>query len=260
MKRGKESMNLYEAISVRKSVREFEKREIEEAFVEVLERFTRELQPVFPEIPYEIVFHDAKEEKPVKKGRFSVDAPYYISFLSEDTREGQINAGFLMEQIVLFLTCRGIATCYQGNISFSNSGKREKKELIVVAAGYPVHYLYRDENSIKRIPLAKQCLFKEEASRNVMLILKAANLAPSAMNNQPWRFVVYSNRIHVMTQKETLISKTIGCSKFIDTGIALAHMAIAAEELWLDTEWKISENIQNQNFKSNHYTITMMIR
>jgi len=253
-------MNLYEAIFVRKSVREFEKRKIEESSVEALERFTQELQPVFSEIPYEIVFHDAREEKPVKKGKFCIDAPCYISFLSENTREGQINAGYLMEQIVLFLTCRGIATCYQGNIRFSDFSEKEKEELIVLAVGYPVHYLYRDEGNAKRIPLVKQCVFKEEASKSIMQILKAANLAPSAINNQPWRFVVYGSRIHVMTQKETILSKIIGCSRFLDTGIALAHMTITAEELWLNTEWKISENIQNQNFRKNYYTITMIIK
>lgn len=253
-------MNLYEAISVRKSIRKFEKRGIEESLMEVLKRFTGELQPIFSEVPYEIVFHDAQQEKPAKKGRFCVDAPCYISFLSEDTREGQINAGFLMEQVVLFLTSRGIATCYQGNMRFSASCEGEKKELIVAAVGYPVHYLYREENTAKRIALVKQCLFKEEAGKDVLTILRAANLAPSAMNAQPWRFVVYNNRIHVMTQKETFFTQKTGCSKFLDTGIALAHMAIAAEELWLDTEWKILENIQNQNFKKYYYIISMIIQ
>lgn len=253
-------MNLYEAISARKSIRKFEKRGIEESVMEVLKRFIGELQPIFPEIPYEIVFHNAQQERPIKKGKFCVDAPYYISFLSKDTREGQINAGFLMEQMVLFLTSRGIATCYQGNMKFSASCEEDKQELIVVAAGYPVHYLYRKGNTAKRMPLVKQCFFKEEVGKDVLTILRAANLAPSAMNHQPWRFVVYNNRIHVMTQKETFFSKKIGCSKFLDTGIALAHMAIAAEELWVDMEWKILENIQNQNFKKNYYIISMIIK
>lgn len=253
-------MNLYEAISVRKSIRKFEKRGIEESVMEVLKRFTGELQPIFSEIPYEIVFHDAQREKPVKKGKFCIDAPYYISFLSKDTREGQINAGFLMEQLVLFLTGRGIATCYQGNMKFSDLREGEKQELIVVAAGYPVHYLYREENTAKRIPLVKQCLFKEEVGKEVLTILRAANLAPSAMNHQPWRFVVYNNRIHVMTQKETFFSRKVGCSRFLDMGIALAHMSIAAEELWLDTEWKILENIQSQSFKKYYYIISMIVK
>lgn len=255
-------MNLYEAISVRKSIREFDKREVEEKLIEKLKRFSKELQPVFLEVPHRIVFHNAKEETPVKKGKFCVEAPFYISVLSEDSKEGQINAGYLMEQMVLFLTCRGVATCYQGNLRFFKECAEEEplKELAVVAVGYPVHYLYREENLAKRVPLAKQCHFKEEVEAPMMAILKAANLAPSALNQQPWRFVVYGNRIHVMTRKETVLSKRFRIRYFIDTGIALAHMEIAADELWLDMEWKVLENIQNQNLKRNHYTITMMIK
>lgn len=255
-------MNLYEAISVRKSIRKFDKREIEEKLVENLKRFSKELQSVFLEIPHRIVFHDAKEEIPVKKGKFCVDAPYYISILSEDSKEGRINAGYIMEQIVLFLVCQGIATCYQGNLCFLNEFEEGEglKELLVVAAGYPVHYLYREENSAKRIPLVKQCYFKEEVEKHIITILKAANLAPSALNQQPWRFVVYGNRIHVMTRKETFLSKKFRISYFIDTGIVLAHMAIAADELWLDMEWKVLENIQSQNLKQNCYTISMIVK
>lgn len=254
-------MNLYEAISVRKSIREFEQREIEEKLIEKLKRFTKELQPIFLDIPNQILFHNAKEETPLQKGKFYVKAPYYISILSENSKEGQINAGFLMEQIVLFLACQGVATCYQGKLRFLSNQKEETfNELLVIAVGYPIHYLYREENSAKRIPLAKQCHFKEEVGKPMMTILKAANLAPSAWNQQPWRFVVYGNRIHVMTRKETFLSRRMKIRYFIDIGIALAHMAIAADELWLDVDWKVLENIQNQNLKHNQYTITMIIK
>ena len=255
-------MNLYEAISVRKSIRKFEKREIEKGLIEKLKRFTKELQPIFFHISTEIFFHNIQEEMPIKKGRFCVEAPYYISILSENSKEGQINAGFLMEQIVLFLTCHGIATCYQGSVHFFADYRKGsvKKEWIVIAAGYPIPYLYREENDARRIPLAEQCYFKEEAGKQIITILKAANLAPSAFNQQPWKFLVYTNRIHVMTRKETIFSKQFQINYFVDTGIALAHMAIAAEELWLDMEWKVLENIQNQNLKRNYYTITMIIK
>lgn len=254
-------MNLYEAISVRKSIYKFDKREIEIELLEKLKRFTEELQPIFLDVPSRIVFHNAKEEVPIKKGNVSVEAPYYISVLSENSKEGQINTGFIMEQIVLFLACQGIAACYQRKTRFLQTQKEEAiKEWLVIAVGYPVHYLYREENSARRIPLAKQCHFKEETGKSIIAILKAANLAPSAWNRQPWKFIVYGNRIHIMTKKETIFSKWIGENYFIDTGIALAHMEIAADELWLNVEWKVLENIQNQNFKKYSYTITIIVK
>lgn len=253
-------MNLYNAISMRKSVREFEKKEIEEKDIQCLERFTRELTPVFPEISYEIVFHGMEEQQQKKRGIFSAAAPCYLSYVAEDSWMSRVNAGYMMEQIVLFLTCRGIATCYQGNVKFLEAGESEKKELVVAALGYPVHYIYREEGTAKRIPLAKQCLFKEEPNKNVMTILRAANLAPSAYNGQPWRFIAYNNRIHVMVQKENVLVAKPGTKRMVDIGIALAHMAITADELWLDIEWKVLENVQSQNLKRNNYVITMLMK
>ena len=45
-------------------------------------------------------------------------------------------------------------------------------------------------------------------------------MAPSSMNNQPWRFVAYKNRIHVFA-KELNKVKLSSRMKLIDIGVAM---------------------------------------
>ena len=46
----------------------------------------------------------------------------------------------------------------------------------------------------------------------------------------------------------------------IDIGIALTHMLITAEELWVEAELKELDNISSQSFKNNHYITSLMIK
>ena len=46
----------------------------------------------------------------------------------------------------------------------------------------------------------------------------------------------------------------------IDIGIALNHMMITAEELWVEAELKEIDNISNQSFKNNSYITSLIIK
>jgi len=93
-----------------------------------------------------------------------------------------------------------------------------------------------------------------------MTILKAAALAPSSLNGQPWRFVVYNNRAHVFMQKKSTKIPAMERMRMIDIGIALNHMMITAEELWVEAELKEIDNISNQSFKNNSYITSLIIK
>ena len=93
----------------------------------------------------------------------------------------------------------------------------------------------------------------------MLTILRAANLAPSSMNNQPWKFVVYKNRIHVFSHKSNSFIPIITKLHTIDMGIMLNHMFLAAEELWLEAEFSQLDNISNQLFKDYKYIMSMLI-
>ena len=59
-------------------------------------------------------------------------------------------------------------------------------------------------------------------------ILEAARLAPSSMNSQPWRFVVYDNRIHIFSKKHS--AEQLKKWDEVNFGIMFANLMVAAEE------------------------------
>lgn len=252
-------MNLYEAIAVRQSIRDFEQRSIESSLLEKIEQYQKKIVPLYPEITYQIEIINQPKQR-TKKNLFQLKAPYYLRFFSEEKENALLNAGYVMEELCLYLTSKGIGTCYQGWSEKTDDKRETMSEMLTIAFGYSVPYLYRDSANSKRYSLNKICIYKEEPSKEIITILKAAALAPSSFNSQPWRFIVYKNRIHICTNKLFFSNAFLKRMQQINIGIVLSHISIAAEELWLDWEWKRIDSLHNQHFKNNEYIISFLTR
>ena len=90
-------------------------------------------------------------------------------------------------------------------------------------------------------------------------MMQAARLAPSSFNSQPWRFMVYQNRIHVFVRKELI---PMGCKKnlvWLNMGIMLCHISLAAEECWRDIDFERKDNIAAKEFKNNQYFLSIIL-
>ena len=247
-------------IGKRRTVRDFQMKQMEDSVMVGFQKYQKEILALYPDIPYKIeITCELDEKQKVNRNLFSVKAPYYISFMTTEGKEALLNAGYIMEELALYLATKGIGSCYQGLIKVAREHDG-LKEVIVMAVGYPKKYLYREEGEARRMPLNKLCVFKEEPSQDIMTILKAAILAPSALNSQPWRFVVYNNRVHVFMQKFSDNVWSMQRLHMIDIGIALNHMMVAAEELWVEAEMKESDNISSQTFKNNNYITSLILK
>jgi hypothetical protein len=64
--------------------------------------------------------------------------------------------------------------------------------------------------------------------------LEAARLAPSAVNRQPWRFVIGDNSIAVRLDKKKDTSKI---SRRLDCGIAMLHLELGARHAGAAGKW-----------------------
>ena len=134
-----------------------------------------------------------------------------------------------------------------------------RKELVIVIAfGIPAGRLTRRPEHAKRLPVRVLCVYKDHPSRWMTQVIEAARLAPSAMNRQPWRFVVVNTRIHIFSKKDGM-DKPRRWDEF-SFGVMFAHIAIASEELWLDVDLIRLENISQKNFKSNQYVLSAIVR
>lgn len=251
-------MTLYEAVSVRKSIRRFKKDSISETLYRQIERFFRSVSVLDEQIQYKISILDNTKGIVGRKGIFKVEAPYFLVFYSEDKKGHDMNAGYILEQIVLYLTTKGLGCCYLGGTRVE-ALEPDMRQVMVVGFGYPDSLLYRDQTLVKRQPLKDLCVFKEEVEEPVRILLKAARLAPSSMNAQPWRFLVYRDRIYVFACKDALKIRVFESMRDVNIGIALSHIMLAAEELWLNIKLTQEESFKKKAYKNGDYMITVSL-
>lgn len=253
-------MNLYDAIFFRKSIRHFKMEPVEKRILEQILNFTKYLSKISLSHKAEFELLDSIAYKKLAGGAFMVKAPHYL-VLSLDREEGSlVYCGYLMEHMALYLVTKGIASCFiEGSNSVVSPRAKAGCFRFAIAFGNTDKGLYKEKRTENRLDLKELCTFKEETDANIMTMLQAARLAPSAMNSQPWRFVVYNNRIHVFMKREKgMIKKYLEIRK-VDMGMVLANLMIAAEEVWLDTKIVKREDIAERIFEKKEYLCTVKI-
>lgn len=244
-------MKFSDAIYKRKSVRAFANYEIEPDLIMRIKLAIDSAARKFKDVQINVVISDYC--------RKSFLAPYYIGIYTDGSRRSEINAGYVLQQVVIYLTAIGIATCYQAdNAIFRKKDYMGRELTIALALGYPSGNMYRSPKEIKRMRTDKICIFKEEPNTDVKELIELARISPSAYNTQPWRFVVYSNRIHVFLKKSRV--KRIAKMEYVNIGIMLANIVIGAEEKWIDIYMKEQEELKEKKVGSNEYILTILNR
>ncbi len=253
-------MNSYDAIFSRRSIRHFKQEKLEWEIIADLLEYANKLPMLTSGIAVEFKLVSNIEAKQGFYGPFNVNAPYYLCISSEVKEDYMLNAGYLMQQINLYLAAKGLGTCFL--VAYPGSGLKAtmKYEYVVALAfGRTKSKLTRDSSEAKRLPEDEIIVYKEEVTPDIKQVLAAARLAPSAFNSQPWRFVVYQNRIHVFAKKNLFIGKVLDYNKMIDMGIMMANLLLTAEELWVDVALSKSDSLINRQFQNNEYVCTITI-
>ncbi|PLV60382.1 nitroreductase family protein [Thermotoga sp. KOL6] len=187
-------MDIFEAIESRHSVRNFLRRNLPDSLKEELK--------IFSSIKFITKKYDWK-------ANFQ-DFPHYIYATTKKSFDELVDYGFQGEQIVLFLTMKGLGTCWMARSPHPNVP-------YIIAFGYPKN---RDF-SRKRKPISSFLENDiEELQPEIIRIIELTILAPSALNGQPWRFR--------FTGRELCISSR----KPVDLGIALSHAFLVAREIY----------------------------
>lgn len=257
-------MNLYEAIFARKSVRNYKMKAINKDKLEALLRFAESLPMLFPNIEVEFKILDCTDDNKYKtyfSGLQLFRAPYYLVLSSTKGNGYFINAGYLMEQISLYLLTKNIGSCFLGMTKLikDRSDNLPMEHVITLAFGEGKSEIFRTSSKVRRLPEEDIVTYKEEISESVRTILKAGRLSPSSMNNQPWRFVAYKNRIHVFCKKNIIKSAQTSKMKLIDIGIAIGNMLVVTDEMWYKVEIHRLEKISKQYFKHYDYVVTLKL-
>lgn len=254
-------MNLYEAIFLRRAVRNFKMEPLDQKVLNQILNFTAHLMQLSdPQDAVYRIITNLEDRKPAG-GLSCIRAPYYLAIHIEKKEGCLINGGYLMEQIALYMLTKSIESCF---VELHKAQKATddpgRQVAFLIPFGKTEQSLYKDARKVKRLRLEELCVFKEEADPSVLAVIQAARLAPSFMNNQPWRFVVYNNRIHIFAKKVHLFSRQYKYARYVDMGIMLANMMITAEEMWLLSDLEKRNSIAEKEFKKNEYICTIQLK
>jgi len=257
-------MNYAALIQNRKSVREFRDKKTPFGTLDRLKRYyQKSVRRLVPDIETELYFFgtDARDALEGAAGyhNFLVGAPQYLVLLSESHPQAGLNAGFIMEDLILKLTELDLDSCW---VTFTDSqlvkdalGIESDLEVAAIAAfGYGVKTTRRLRLNIKSMSdidiIAKRHYFEPKRSVSELVhvdawgnrdgldkaigfyddmlweSLYAASLAPSYLNRQAYGFLLENGRI-------TLVSTPDEYNTPIDSalslGIVLHHFTVVSE-------------------------------
>lgn len=205
------------------------------------------------------------DQTPSKLGTYGVihDAKTFLVAVTslDDLRAGYLQIGYQLEQTVLLAADKGLGSCWLGG-TFDKSafwqaaGVTEKERLaVILPIGYPAgkksileHIMRRTAGSNNRHPFEKLFFHEdgtpvsEQAAGAFSVPLSCVQLAPSAMNRQPWRLYLSQNRVCFYANKGKQSKKSTQIdTSYVDMGIALCHFELGAQQAGLDGNWGFND-------------------
>ena len=257
-------MNYAALIQNRKSVREFQDKTVPFALLERLKaHYQKHVRRLIDELPTELYFFgtDAREALEGAAGyhNFLVGAPQYMVLLTAGHSQAGLNAGFIMEDMVLKLTELELDSCW---VTFTDSrhvkdalGMENDLEVAaIVAFGYGVRAVRRLRLNIKSMSnidiIAKRHYFEPKVSVGELVhrdqwgsrdgledaigfyddmlweAFYAASLAPSYLNRQAYGFVLHGGSVTLVQRPDEYNTPIDG---ELSLGIVLHHFTAVAE-------------------------------
>lgn len=214
------------AIAKRRSFNSFIQEPLDDALMDELIDFISALFPPaqdeidwnFDTLPYVDMVKICSREPGIK-------APHYLVLRAERKQFSLQMSAYIGEMAVLFLTSKGIATRWLGNLSIAEDFPGTLPFVAAIAFGRSDEE-FRDGNYLDRLPAGKTCFGQYAKHRDIM---DAARFAPSFMNKQPCAFVADDrNTIHIFRKKVLMNNPVISYAQCLDAGAAMAHLEIAA--------------------------------
>jgi nitroreductase len=190
----------------------------------------------------------------------TIHAPHYIVLASREKEGYLTDSGFRFEQMVLAATHRGLGTCWVG-LMFKESSLRtclgldpSWRIMVLTPIGRPAEpslasrALRAMAGSKARKPLDQSFFWQNHnaalpatmlANERLVRVLEAARWAPSWMNRQPWRFILTNNEVLVYKMRRQ--DREGKDYHFLDCGIAMAHLHLAAKALGIRGQWHLEQ-------------------
>ena len=217
-------MSLNEMIYKRLSVRKYTSEVLGEAAIHKINTFLASAKRLYPDIRIRMEVLGKENVRCILPW-----IPNQVVVFYSEAKEGYLeNAGFIFQQLDLYLQEQGFGTCWLGMGRLNTHAKSKMDDdlqfVIMLGVGYPNEDFRSDISQFNRKTLSE---ISDQADGR----LEPARLAPSSCNSQPWYFTHQEDVMHVYCSKKGFIrNKFLGEMNQIDMGIALAHMYVANPE------------------------------
>lgn len=240
-------MTLYDTIFCRKSSRSYDPAPLSPETLEEIRAFAAGLQPLFPGMQWHMEITGKQYVDSIQTWR----SPHYAIMYAKDQPFCWENIGFVGQMLDLYLQSRGIGCCWVGLAHLKDIPDAPPREvngmrfMIMLAFGKPTESCYRSPDDFKRRSADDIADYADER-------LEPARLAPSATNSQPWFFTHDGEMFHLYRKRlDVLRRRMLDKMNRIDSGIALAHLAVAHPDTF-----RIIPKVDHQNVNGYEYMLT----
>jgi len=215
---------LYQTIFKRKSIRKFSSREMTQDTLQSIKDFWEQTEQINPEEL--VVMKLLPPEHIAMRAGMTYNAPYYIAVYSADTVKGLVNIGYRLQQMDLWLSAHGIASCWLHMMTpdEENSVTDGMPAQITLGIGYTEEALHRS----KRTEFKRKNLDQITNGGKYDAELEAVRIAPSGTNSQLWYFEQDESQIRAYQVQNPRGRDPFYKLHVMDMGIALLHLYLSA--------------------------------
>jgi hypothetical protein len=283
-------MNYSALIQNRKSAREFTEQEISYQDLNTIRNYCQNaVRRLVPEIETELYFFGrgtgAALEGAAGYNQFLVGAPQYLVLLTEKHPLSYINAGYMMQDVLLKLADMNLDSCW---LTFTNSedikgvlGIASHLEVAAIAAfGYgkkTVRRLRLNLRSMSNVDIvAKHRYMEPKRSVEDMAFLDtwgntqgldkylgffddmlweaiyAASLSPSYLNRQAYGFLLKDGEISLVERPDRY---NVDIDKDLSRGIVLLHFSAVAENWAGKLNWRFGKDAAQLILPEGHRVV-----
>ena len=267
-------MNYAALIQNRKSVREFRDKVVPfKLMAQIKSYYQNSVRRLIPGIDTELYLFgtDAREalEGAAGYNSFLVGAPQYLVLLSAEHPHAHLNAGFMMEDLILKLTDLELDSCWvtftDSELVKENLGIESGLQVAAIAAfGYGVKTVRRLRLNIKSMSnidiSAKRQYFEPKRSVSDLVYKEtwggrdgldsaigfyddmlwesfyAASLAPSYLNRQAYGFLLEAGRVTLVSVPDRF---NVPIDQELSLGIVLHHFTVVSENWAGKLSWQL---------------------
>ncbi|MCL2630050.1 MAG: hypothetical protein FWD49_00835 [Firmicutes bacterium] len=174
-------MNLYETMFKRRSVRKFLNEKLSELELNEIKDYLNGIKQLSGcTVRFELSTGEAVNDN---------HAPHYALAYCEPLTLEYINAGFVIQEFDLWLQAKGLGSLWLG-LARPKSKTERQEYAIMIAFGKTEVPLRKGEQDFKRVSVL-------EMSNEDNKIARTARIAPSAVNDQPWKLTFSENKVNI---------------------------------------------------------------